>query len=55
MKGITPAEPAEAGIHPHAGSEPGERLDDAAVAYQEPAAFFRAAARLRHGPPVWIA
>ncbi|MFE7131832.1 YfbM family protein [Streptomyces sp. NPDC057638] len=64
MEAITPeglieripvAELADAGIYPYAGSGPGGRLDDAAAAYQDLTAFFRATARLRHGLLVWIA
>ncbi|MFI1016127.1 YfbM family protein [Streptomyces sp. NPDC020965] len=55
IEGVALAELAEAGIYPYADAEPGERLDDVAVAYQDLAAFFRTAARLRHGLLVWIA
>ncbi|MEU0691775.1 YfbM family protein [Streptomyces uncialis] len=52
---VTPAELADAGIYPYAGgSGPDERLDDVAAAYQDLAAFFRTAARLRQGLLVWI-
>ncbi|MCM2388185.1 YfbM family protein [Streptomyces albipurpureus] len=52
---VAPAELADAGIYPCTGSDPVERLDDVAVAYQDLAAFFRTAARLRQGLVVWIA
>ncbi|GLF95092.1 YfbM family protein [Streptomyces yaizuensis] len=55
IENIAPAELADAGIYPYAGSDPGERLDDVAAAYQDLAAFFRSTARLRHGLLVWIA
>ncbi|MFI5938955.1 YfbM family protein [Streptomyces uncialis] len=55
VEGGTPAELADAGTYPYAGgSDPGQRLDDVAVAYQDLAAFFRTAARLRQGLLVWI-
>ncbi|MEO3977732.1 YfbM family protein [Streptomyces sp. CAU 1734] len=69
VEGVGPAGLAGAGIYPYAGSGPGEGpdeaagaggdpyggLEDAAAAYQDLAAFFRVAARLRHGLLVWIA
>ncbi|SCK55643.1 MULTISPECIES: hypothetical protein [unclassified Streptomyces] len=36
------------------GSDPGERLDEVAAAYQDLAASFWTAARLRYGLLVWI-
>lgn len=55
VEGVAPAELADAGIYPYSGSDPEERLDDAAVAYQGLHAFFQTTARLRQGLLVWIA